>query len=118
MFKWIKTHGCNCHPLAEGTEKYILNVGDIWGGIVQSHPSETSPGKFYWESWYTVCDKKVSGQSGGPGGRNENMKWIEERIAAAINQIEWAKADDKRIIVDALWQKDEETGEFFQEPVP
>ncbi len=106
MFEWTKSHGCNCHPIGEGCEKYHLNVGDIYSGIVQSKKCEKS-GQVYWESSYMVCDKEVSGQSGGPCGRNENMAWIERRITDALNQLFSAHEDPRRKIVDSLWQDDE-----------
>lgn len=115
MFKWIKIHGCNCHPLERGSEKYIINVGDIWGGIVQSHPCEYEPGKFTWESWYTVFGQKVSGQSGGTFTRDDSMEWIEKRIADALSQIRSVQDNPTRTIFDCLWQTNEETGEDFQE---
>lgn len=114
MFKWIKTHGCNCCPLEKGTEKYILNVGDVWGGIVQSHVYKHSD-EVYWESIYTVCGNEVSSQSGGPWGRDENMASIEKRIIDALIQVEHARENPVRRIFDALWEKDPVTGEFSQE---
>jgi hypothetical protein len=30
MFKWTKLHGCNCTPLHNNGEKYLLNIGNIY----------------------------------------------------------------------------------------
>lgn len=117
MFKWVKVSGCNCCPLEEGTEKYILNVGDVWGGVVQSHVCKNEPGKVYWESFYTVCDKDVSSQSGGPHGRNENMQWIEDRISEALSQMNSARIYPDRCIKNALYERDPITGEFEQKEI-
>lgn len=102
MFKWVKIHGCNCSPLDSGAEKYILNVGDVWGGIVQSSLDELDNGRVIWESWYTVFDKNVSGQTGGPYDRQYSMDWIEERITESLSQIGIVDDDPSRVIVDGL----------------
>jgi hypothetical protein len=118
MFQWKKSRGCGCHPRKDGTERYLLNVGDVYGGVVESHPSETLPGEFVWESWYTVGDRKVSGMKGGPGGRNVHMEWIEQRITDALSQIESARSNTNRQIVDSLAIKDDVTGEFVHRVLP
>lgn len=118
MFKWVKVSGCNCCPLEEGTEKYILNVGDVWGGVVQSHScGENEPGKFYWESSYTVCGNQVSGQSGGGYTRDENMEWIENAILEAIRQVESVSKLPIRKIFNALCERNPVTGEFEQKEI-
>jgi hypothetical protein len=114
MLKWIRTHGCSCHPLAEGTEKYFINIGDVWGGIVQSHPA-TKEGSFVWESWYTVRGEKVSGMSGGGFGRDQSMEWIERRIVDAIAEVDAVRSSPVRRIFDSLCEKDPVTGEWRQQ---
>jgi hypothetical protein len=111
MFKWTKTHGCNCTPLGEGCEKYILNVGDLWGGIVESKCNER--GEIWWESWYMVYDEKVSGNHGGGNTRDSCMKWIEERILENLNYMYNIPIDPTRQIMDSVVEVDE-NGKWFQ----
>lgn len=115
MFKWIKHTGHNSKALPEGTERYTINVGDLWGGWAQSFPCENEPGKVYWKASYTVCGKDASGQGGGGMDRNAAMDFVEGCIADAMRQVWQAYIKPERRIFSAFWEKDEETGEFVQE---
>ncbi len=117
MFKWTKLSGCNCHPVGKGCERYLLNVGDVWGGTVESHPCKHGEEGVYWEGWYTVAGKQVSGQSGGGSGRDEHMTWIERRISDALAEVAEAQAFAGRRIVSALVEVHPDTGEWFQREV-
>ncbi len=113
MFRWIKTSGCNCHPVGDGCERYVLNVGDVFGGRVESHRSSYT-GEVWWEYMYTLLGKDYSGGSGGGTTRDSGMKYVEEKILNACKAICGVEASPVRKIFSALVEKDPATGEYRQ----
>lgn len=113
MFRWIKTSGCDCCPVADGCERYLLNVGDLFGGRVESHKSPHT-GELSWEYMYSVCGKEYSGGSGGGTTRDSGMKYVEDKILDSITKLRWVHANPERKIFSALVEKDPVTGEYSQ----
>ena len=113
MFRWIKTSGCDCCPVAAGCERYLLNVGDLFGGRVESHKSPHT-GELSWEYMYSVLGKEYSGGSGGMTTRDDGMKYVEDSIRTAIAKVLGAEASPVRKIFAALLEHDPVTGEYRQ----
>lgn len=102
MFKWTKIHGCNCHPVPENGERYLLLVGDLYEGRVETIHNPYNSKDIGWSASFRILGQEISGQSGGGLTRNEAMKWIEGRILDSIAAIEAVKNDPHREIYDAL----------------
>jgi hypothetical protein len=104
MFKWIKNHGCNCCPLTKGFSKYTINIGDIFGGVVENEDSPTN-----WSAKVTVLGKMITGRSGGGMTRDEGMRFVEEHVLEAISDILTASKNkaDQREIYDSLFERND-----------
>jgi hypothetical protein len=115
MFKWIKTHGCNCHPVPDGCERYWLNVGDLYQGTVESKKLEWETG-VSWSAEVFVASQVhcLTGMSGGGMTRDEGMEFVEQRIWDCLKALKAALDDPHREIYDALSKRNEK-GEFEQE---
>lgn len=111
LFKWYKTHGCNCHPVAEGGERYHLDVARLYQGRVELNPQSVG-----WEAEVSVCGKTDTGQGGGGMTRDEGMAWVESVIKEHLKDLGHAVigGPSQREIYDALYREDEETGELYQ----
>lgn len=117
MFQWTKwDHGCNCSPMPENAEKYKLNLGRLYGGVVETtHDNLYDKDDIGWEASVLVCGRKVTGRGGGGMTRDDGMKWVEEHILEFISSIILAASDNKagqREIYDSLMERDPETGKF------
>lgn len=115
-FRWTKHTHRSSQKLPDGCELYRLNVGDLWGGTVESKPCEHEGG-VYWEAWYTVCGKQVSGQSGGGAGRDECMAMVERYISEAVAGLAAATSGSGRKIFSSVCEIDKATGEVVQQEV-
>ena len=120
MFKWIRRdHGCNCTPMGEGCEKYILHIGNLYLGIVESErcycEEEDGERKFSWKAEIHVGGKMVTGQGGGGYSKDYYMNYVEERITEWLEELRQTPGDGHREVYDSLCQRDPVTGEFFQE---
>ena len=113
MLKWTKSHGCNCHPVPEGCERYHIDVGDIYSGTVESKIDDKT-GELYWEASYFVLGEKAGGMSMGGTTRDTGMEFVENRITAAITSFMSAHHHPNRRIFDSLVQFDGK-GHAFQE---
>jgi hypothetical protein len=112
MFKWTKLHGCNCSPLHNNGEKYLLNVGNIYIGIVET--THSSLDDIGWSAEVQHDNKTITGKSGGGMTRDEGMTFVEHTISEYISQLLSVSAFNSREIYDSLVQTDPKTGEWKQ----
>ena len=116
MFKWNKMHGCGCTPLLKNGEKYILTVGDVFCGIVQTLHELHDTDTISWSADFQVCGKSVGGMSGGELTRDECMAWVEDRVIKNLSEFHSVlHGSRQREIYDAEVKLDKATGEWVQE---
>ncbi len=109
-FKWIKQRAYNSRALAAGEERYFLNVGDVYGGLVFTrHDGDKYLG---WSAEYHVCGKMLSGRSGGGMTRDDGFAFVEMMVAAALEEVRSVGKDQHREIYDSLLETDDKTGEL------
>lgn len=81
MFEWFKYNGSD-----DVLEKYVLNVGYLFNGIVKCIPDKCKPGKYMWSSEIWFLDQMISGQC-GTLTRDEYMSWTENYIKECVSEL-------------------------------
>jgi hypothetical protein len=112
MFKWTKLHGCNCTPLHNNGEKYLLNIGNIYIGIVKTTHNPFFEGDIGWSAEIQHDEKTITGKSGGGMTRDDGMAFVEQTIAEYVSQLLGVSAFGGREIYDSVVQTDPKTGEW------
>jgi hypothetical protein len=102
-WNWTKKNGCNCCPINENSEHYVLSVGSIYRGEVKYNGS-------VWGGAFFIFGKEVASASGGTYDKDHYMKFIENRISTNVKELfnVTSKTVGDRHIYDPLWHQDED----------
>lgn len=83
-FMWVK---CDCG--SQMCERYVLQIGKLYTGIVESRPvlQEDGSEKVNWGATILVAGDSVTGHSGGGNSRDYYMDFVESNIYTWLREL-------------------------------